>query len=169
MFKRISRLALTTSFVATLLLSGCGGGTPPPTEGKVTVNPEKTTASFSGYADGCAGNNFVYYPFTIAVTDGHGIPVPDAPLSVTLDWSTATTTSGTANLLSNHLYDDPAWNGSSTTAPTNEVGGSYSTTTGSDGTKRLIVGADVGCTSLGYLSVNYHQFFAQGEISITSN
>ena len=170
MFKQISKLFKSSTVVAVLLLSGCGGGRASSADGgSITVNPSTVayTAPISkAAAPACSGSGFVYTAFVITVLNANGIPVTDAPLNVTLDNSTATTAGGIAATMT--LYDDSTWLGSSSTPPTNAVGGSYSTSTGSNGTKRLIVGVDMSCESAGTLYVSSGALAGQTDLTVTA-
>ena len=114
----------------------------------------------------CTGAGFVYTAFAITVLDQHGRPV-DAGLSVVLDNSSATTSGNIANTMT--LYDDPTWSAGSSVPPANAVTGTYSTSTGSGGTKRLIVGVDMSCASSGTLYVfSDYGLFGQTDLTVTA-
>jgi hypothetical protein len=171
MFNKISKLLKSSTVIAILLLSGCGGGHPTTADGgKITINPAKVTANISGISTGaCSGVEFSYSEFLITVTNANGYGVADAPLTVTLDWANATDTGYPTGVTAFTLYDDPTWVSGSSTPPTNAVGASYTTNTAGDGTKRLVVGTDLSCTNGGYLNVSSGALFAQSQITITSN
>lgn len=167
MFNQISKLGLSLPVVAVLLLSACGGGKGTNSKGgSITINPSSVayTAPIPATPPPpCTGAGFAYTAFVITVLDQQGRPI-DAGLNVVLGNSNATTGGNIADSMT--LYDDPAWLGNSSVPPTNPVGGSYSTSTGSGGTKRLIVGVDMSCASAGslYVSSDYALF---GEASLT--
>ena len=167
MFKQLSKVFLS-SIVAVLFLSSCGGGKPSVSDGgSITVNPRAvnyTSQISAGTPPPCTGTGFAYTAFVITVLNSNGVPVPDVGLSVTLDNSNATTSGGLAQSMI--LYDDPNWLGNSSVPPTNVVGASYSTSTGSDGTKRLIVGVDMSCATVGALYVSSVALFGQATLTV---
>ena len=167
MFNQISKLFKSLTVVAFLLLSGCGGGTGTTAlGGSMTINPTSvafTNTTLKTTAPCTTGTRaYSYTRFVITVFNTNKVPVANAPLSVTLDFSNATN----GNLMT--LYDDPSWGSSSTSAPTNAVGGSYSTSTGSDGTKTLIVGWTAQCAFKGNLSVYSGDLYQQASVAVTA-
>lgn len=165
MFKQISRLVLSPIVVAVLFLSGCGGGSASTAvDGSITVNP--TSVSFTNSTmkttDPCLTGTATYYytQFVITVFSANNVPVANAPLSVSLDFSNATN----GNLMT--LYDDPSWVAGTGAVPTNSVSGSYSTSTGSDGTKRLIVGWSAECQYTGNLNIYSGALFQQASVTV---
>ena len=170
MLNQFSKLVLPLPVIAVLLLSGCGGGRGTNADGgTITVNPNTvayTAPSSVTDASLCTGANWTYTAFNIRVVDQAGRPV-DASLSVVLDNSNATTGGGIAETMV--LYDDPNWFSISSTPPTNQVGGTYVTNTGSGGTKRLIVGVDMTCVSAGtlYVSSDYG-LYGQADLTVTA-
>jgi len=173
MFDRISKLFKSSAVVAALLLSGCGGGSPATANGgTITINPAKLNVSVSGINSGtgnCNGAEMTYTAFVISVFNANGIPVADAPLSVTLDWGNGTQLGGIYTPCM-YLYDDPTWLGGSSTPPTSApVGNRYTTSTGSDGTITLIVGTDLTTTYTGNLNAYSGALYAQSVLTITSN
>lgn len=178
MFKQISKLLKSSTVVAVLLVSGCGGGTPA-SDGSIATNPAKiawTSAAAAPDTTTTPPTPAVCDPTTdlitfseivITVLDGGNKPVPNASVHVTLDLSNSTSN---ALLPVMSLYDDPSWTGGTSTIPaTAPVSASYNTVTGSDGTKHLIVGMDQGCEYKGYLSVSYGAIFGQAELSVTGS
>lgn len=162
MFKHISKLVLSLPVAAVFLFSGCGGGEGTHVQGgSLTVNP--TSVDIAVGAVGPCTGVYSYTAINITLQDRFGRPV-DGNVSVILDWSTATTTGAAAMI----LYDDPSWLGGSSTPPTNPVGGTYVTNTGSGGTKRLIVAMDLTCEYTGnfYVSADYG-LFDQATLSVT--
>ena len=162
MFKQISKLALSSVVVAALLLSGCGGGTGTTAQGgSITINPSSIAWNITA---GACGGPFNYHEVVITVLNSNKVPVANAGLTVTLDLANATYSGGPAMT----LYDDPTWISGSFTPPTTApVGARYATSTGGDGTKRLIVGVDLGCTYKGNLNVYSGALFQSVNIAIT--
>lgn len=164
MFKRISQLALSPILVATLFLSGCGGGDATNMNGgSITVNPDKISWK-SGFIGPCDGSRMNYHEINISVLDADGRSPGSVSLQVTVDLSSGTYSGPAFKAMT--LYDDPNWVGGSTTPPTNEVGGSYSTTTGTDGYKRLIVGVDLTCSFTGNINAYSGNYFGNSEVSV---
>jgi len=163
MFDRISKLFKSSTVVAVLLLSGCGGGSPTTANGgSITINPTATTWTVTPVA---CGGPYNYHEVVITVFNAKNVPVANQSISVTLDLTAGTFT----DIPRMYLYDDPTWVGDANTPPTTApVGGSYTTSTTSDGTKRLIVGVDLGCTYKGNLNVYSGALFQTATFEVKS-
>ena len=143
-------------------LSGCGGeGNGAPDGSAVTISPSGATWKVAG--PGCAGTDFNFHVFNITVRNSDGVPLNNVDLYVTLDLAANNAT--TAQIM--RLYDDPEWQGGSSTLPQNQKSTPYVTKTDGYGSKRLVVGVDIGgCTYTGSLNVYSGTAFGSASISV---
>lgn len=138
------------------LLAGCGGGdkAEAPVGSTIRINPSAvmwTVTVAPATSTGCnpATDEYFYQELNISVIGPNGRPINNAQLYVTLDLSLETSSSD-----SQRLYDDPTWvaGPSPAVVPAGRVSGSYVTSTGDFGTKRLIVATEA-CTHAGNMNV----------------
>lgn len=148
------------------LLTGCGNGSSSgaPYKGSIVINPASMAWTVTvPAATTCAGTNIEYTAFTLTVYDSNLRPVNDVDMDVVLDF-TASTSTGSKTM---YLYDDPAWVAGSPLPPTNLIAGSNRVKTGAFGSKRLIVGMDLGCTYKGALHVYSGTVYQKADLSVT--
>lgn len=129
---------LKTAMALPFLLLGCGDDNSAPAGSTITINPDGATWAVT--AGTCNGTDVNFHAFSITVRNSAGIELNNTDLYITLDLAANNATIYQAM----QLYDDPNWQGGVTTVPQNPVSTPYVTKTGNSGTKRIIVGVDLG-------------------------
>lgn len=137
---------LKAGVVLPFLLFGCGDNNSAPAGSTITINPDG--AKWDVSAGTCNGTEVNFHAFNITVRNSAGVELNDTDLYITLDLASNNFTLPPYM----QLYDDPNWQGGITTLPQNPVSTPYVTKTGASGTKRIIVGVDLGCGYKGSLT-----------------
>lgn len=150
------------------LMAGCGSGgkAQAPIGSSITINPSSVswlvTVPPATTTACAAGQQYFYHELNISVLGPNGKPINNAQIYVTLDLTLETSSSDTQR-----LYDDPTWVQADPPlkVPTGRVAGSYVTSTGDYGNKKLVVAVQA-CTHAGNLNISSGPAFGTMHIDV---